>query len=116
MENDNIGELEELVELVTNSPSKKVFDWDKASKIILENDIRNAEAFLKNQESYTAGCILCEGEAILDSEAYLETYKDIPTLRDMDTKDEYPCWKFCPSCNWTVTALSRLNRGNINDK
>ena len=57
MENDNIGELEELVELVTNTPTKKVFDWDKASKIILENDIRNAEAFLAKLRYSEDRCI-----------------------------------------------------------
>ena len=109
IETDN---FEELVELVTGSPSKRVFDWDKASIIILKNNIRNAEAFLKNEESYTAGCILCDGEAILDSEAYLESYRDVPTLRDMDTREEYPCWRKQSSSNWSISALNKLKRGN----
>lgn len=100
--------IEQAIDSVVECPTKRVFDWDYAAEIIRANHILNAEAFLRDDESFTSGRILDDGQPILDHEGYLETYDDIPTLRDMDSREEYACYKEVKSTNWSITALQKL--------
>lgn len=92
----------------------KTFDWDQAVQLILKHDIQNAEAFLKNDEVTTSGLILSDGNIVFDHEAILESYYDTPTLRDIDTRMEYDCYKERPSTNWDAQSIINYKKGRGN--
>ena len=89
------------------------FDWTKAAMIITENNIMNAEAFIKGDEGRTAGRIIDDGHLVADHDAILESYIDIPTLRDCDTLEEYECYKYRPATNWTAESILKLTGGAV---
>ena len=89
-------------------PHIMVFDWTKCVKIIQEEKLLNVEAFLRNDEMNTSGRILDDGKVVFDHEAILESYNLIPTMRDMDTNEEWECYKSVPVTNWTAQAIISL--------
>lgn len=77
----------------------KIFDWDKAAKIIKEHNIKNASAGLEGDWSWTGGIILDGGEIVPREETYTFLASDwaIPILRIDDDDDGYDddvidCW------------------------
>ncbi len=90
-----------------------VFDWLRASEIIIKHHITNAEAFIRDDESRTAGRIINDGKLVADHEAILESYTSIPTLRDMDTMEEWECYKYRPATNWTAASIIKLTGGEL---
>ena len=62
-----------------NKP-KMVFDWDKAARLIKENQPKEAAAGLKNDWVWTGGVIYCDGKPITDSYTYLASTHAIPEL------------------------------------
>lgn len=48
----------------------RVFDWDKAAKIIVDRGIQNAEAGLEGDMEYTGGTILEDGAPVPEERTY----------------------------------------------
>lgn len=90
-----------------------IFDWLEAAEIITRHNIMNAEAFIKGDEMRTAGRIINDGKLVADHEAILESYLDEPTLRNCDTGDEWPCYQYKASTNWTAQAIIKLVGGEL---
>jgi len=90
-----------------------VFDWMKCAEIITENGISNAEAFIRGDEDRTAGRIIDDGRLVADHDAILESYIDVPTLRDCDTMEEYECYKYRSATNWTPESILKLTGGGL---
>ncbi len=90
-----------------------VFDWLKASEIITEHGIQNAEAFIRGDEDHTAGRIINDGKLVADHDAILESYRDVPTLRDIDTMEEWACYRLRPATNWTAESILKLTGGEL---
>ena len=90
-----------------------VFDWMKCAEIITENAINNAEAFIRGDEDRTAGRIINDGKLVADHDAILESYIDVPTLRDVDTMEEYECYKYRSATNWTPESILKLTGGEL---
>lgn len=90
-----------------------VFDWEKAADLITKYNIMNAEAFIRNDEITTCGKIIDNGRLVADHDAILESYQDKPTLRNMDNGDEWECFQYKYTTNWTAQAILRLTGGNM---
>ena len=69
----------------------KVFDWDKALKILSEENIRNAVAGLRSDMEYTAGSIIVDGELTNDSYTFLGSTWATPIIETEDG-DTFECW------------------------
>ena len=91
----------------------RIFDWLKAAEIITENNVMNAEAFIKGDESRTAGRIINDGKLVADHDAILESYCSVPTLRDIDTMEEWECYKYRPATNWTAESILKIAGGEL---
>lgn len=68
----------------------KVFDWDKAAKIIKENNPKLAEAGLEGDWGYTGGVIYEDGETV-DVYTYLMSTWATPALI-LDGQNSFECW------------------------
>lgn len=90
-----------------------VFDWDKAARLIIENDIRCAEAYLDGDYENTCGLILEDGHLVGDHGAVLESYNHIPLLYDRVRDVVYPCFKKRGCTNWTPSAVMKLTGGKV---
>lgn len=82
-----------------NKPSM-VFDWDKAAKLIKENQPNKASAGLDGDWEYTGGTIYAKGEIVTKDYTYLASTWATPQL-NMDGKI-VPCWVYMNDCsgNW----------------
>ena len=76
----------------------KVFDWNKAAKIIKERGAQEASAGLAEDYSYTGGFILYNGMIIRNSCTYLASTWATPTLY-VDS-EEIPCYVMESQTNW----------------
>lgn len=90
-----------------------VFDWEKAAELITEYNIMNAEAFIRNDEITTCGKIIDNGRLVADHDAILESYQNKPTLRNMDNGEEWECFKYRCTTNWTASAVLLLTGGEM---
>jgi len=72
----------------------RVFDWHQAVDLIKEHNIQNAEAGLVEDWGYTSGVMLRDGEPETETYCYLLSRWATPTLLDLDTADEYPCFMY----------------------
>lgn len=77
-----------------NTPMK-IFDWDKAAKLIRDRRPSIAEAGLAGDWDYTGG-VIYNGRPVHDQYTYLGSMWAIPTLIMDD--DEIPCWS--TECEW----------------
>ncbi len=67
---------------------KMVFDWDKAVKLILENDWKNCGAGLSSDFEWTAGHILVDGKPYNNDYTYLASTWATPQLIVYGDKDD----------------------------
>ena len=95
----------------------KVFDWHQAVDLIKEHNIQNAEAGLVEDWGYTSGVILRDGEPETETYCYLLSRWATPTLLDLDTLSEYPCFMYKDQAEplgwdeatiWPESALLKL--------
>ena len=92
----------------------KVFDWDKAARIIKQNNIKNASAGLIEDWEYTAGEILEKGNPYMDSYTYLSSTWATPVLVDEDKGYQYECYimesktEYNSGTKWPESALKIL--------
>ncbi len=97
----------------TRGQELKVFDWDKAAKLIAERRATYAEAGLARDWDYTGGAILRDGEPYSESYTYLASTWATPQLEvDDETIDcyrmasEVPGWD--SDTKWPPSALAIL--------
>ena len=86
----------------------KVFDWDKAARLIKENNLTNAYAGLDEDWWWTSGCILEDGKPFTEDYAYLASFWATPVLiyKDEDGEDAViPCWCYKTECEWDAHTL-----------
>ena len=74
----------------------RVFDWDKAERIIKDIVIRNASAGLAEDWAATAGEIVVDGIPVIPTEchAFLSSVWATPVLFNDDTAQVIECWKY----------------------
>jgi hypothetical protein len=97
----------------------KVFDWDKAARLIAEYGYRSAEAGLAEDWSHTSGTIFDNGEPTEYGYAYLSSDWATPILVIDD--EEIECsvgmesgWN--ASTHWPQSALELLNASRVDKK
>lgn len=95
---------------------RKVFDWDKAARLIAERRPREAAAGLASDWEWTGGTIYENGAATSDHYTYLASTWATPEL-DLDgdvidcfrMETETPGWD--EDTKWPESALAILNAG-----
>ena len=78
---------------------QRVFDWDKAAKLIREHQPKTAEAGLKGDWEYTGGYIYRDGKADMESYCYLSSTWATPQLV-MDGGTPIDCWVWGHETEW----------------
>lgn len=91
-----------------------VFDWDKAAKIISEEQPSIAYAGLRSDWEYTGGVIYQDNKPYFDGYTYLCSNWAMPELQ-LDDGEKIPCWKYQDesdgwdsSTKWPKSALEIL--------
>jgi len=92
--------------------AQKVFDWDKAAKIIKDRRPKCADAGLDGDYEYTRGCIFRDGQIVTDDYCYLSSNWATPMLI-LDDDEEMPCFTgessgFGPDTKWPDSARAIL--------
>lgn len=92
-----------LSEKQTSNPGK-VFDWLGAVELIKAYDIKNADAGLAEDWSFTADCILQDGKPRPneDIHAHLSSIWATPVLENTDTGALFECWIWETQAEWGV--------------
>lgn len=72
----------------SNGNKHKVFDWDKAVRVIKENGYKNCGAGLGQDFEWTAGMILVDGVPYLEDYTYLSSNWATPQLIVYSSKDD----------------------------
>lgn len=95
----------------------KVFDWDKAAKIIKERGLNYAEAGLLEDWEWTGGTIMEDGDPVYDDFPFLASTWATPTLR---IDDEYiQCFvmehetEWDAKTRWPESALKILEEETV---
>ena len=76
----------------------KVFDWDKAAKILRDSKATYAGAGLSGDWECTGGCILRDGKIVEDDYTYLSSTWATPQL-SVDG-EVMTCWKWQKGSGW----------------
>jgi len=77
---------------ISEGKPMRVFDWDKAAKILRAERASEAYAYLEEDEDCTGGYILRDGEIIKNEYTYLASIWARPMLRIDGCKD-IPCYR-----------------------
>jgi hypothetical protein len=72
---------------------QRVFDWDKAARLIVESGAKSAVAGLSSDMEWTAGQILEDGKPDLESYTFLSSNWATPVLV-LDDGEEIDCWRY----------------------
>lgn len=100
---------------MTKWNESKVFDWDKAAKLIKEHNIKNAQAGLIEDWGCTCGIILDNGKIIKGDYTYLASTWATPVLTNSDSLAIYECYimsnetQWDAHTKWTESAVKILN-------
>ena len=94
----------------------KVFDWDKAAKLIKESGCKIASAGLHSDWDSTGGTIFADGKPDMDSYTYLTSTWATPEIDlDGDVRDCYKKQSEVPDWNsgtkWPDSSLAILKGG-----
>lgn len=102
--------FEEIAETRRTS-RERVFDWDKAARILSEKKPYQAWAGLGGDFCNTGDVIYQEGNVVTDSDTYLSSYWATPTLLLMGEDDfafeegeSIPCWKYKDESEWDAST------------
>lgn len=71
---------------------QRVFDWEKAARLIKERKPETASAGLGSDWEWTGGTIFADGKPVIDSYTFLSSNWATPEL-DMDG-DVVDCWRW----------------------
>ena len=90
----------------------KVFDWNKAAKIIKESSAKNASAGLSEDWEWTGGEIFRNGKPLDSTETYVYLASNW-AIPELEIDDEYiECWchnnDWDAGTFWPVSALEIL--------
>ena len=91
----------------------KVFDWDKAARIIKEKQPKTAHAGLAEDWEYTGGKIYEDGKIIKDDYTYLASTWATPVLI-LEYEEEIECYvmqsktKYRHDTKWPKSAIDIL--------
>lgn len=97
--------------LRVHGPKMRVFDWDKAARLIVEHNPKIVRAGLRGDWGWTGGTIWA-GEPDMDSYTYLASDWAIPEI-DLDG-ELTECWRdkeesgWDASTKWPESALAIL--------
>lgn len=80
----------------------KVFDWEKAARLIKERNPKKASAGLSEDWEYTAGTIYRDGEPVYDSYTYLASTWATPEL-EMDG-ETFDCYRMEDEGEWGAST------------
>lgn len=85
-----------------NGSPSKVFDWDKAARIIKERNPQRAAAGLREDWFWTGGTIWRDGKICTDEPPYLLSYWATPIiiLEFEDGEEEIECWMQADESEW----------------
>lgn len=96
---------------------RKVFDWDKAAKIIAKKMPKEASAGLSNDWEWTGGTIFSDGRPVPKKETYVYLASIWATPELNINGKIIECWKYqdeTPNWNadtyWPDSALEILNQ------
>lgn len=83
-------------------PVFKVFDWDKAARIIKERNPQRALAGLTEDWFWTGGTIWKEGQICTADPPYLLSSWATPViiLEDEGSREEIDCWRLYTETEW----------------
>ena len=80
----------------TAGATMRVFDWDKALKILHKHNIKTAYAGLSGDMEHTSDIIIEDGKLVVPKYAYLKSTWATPMIAvyddDEDSETEYACW------------------------
>jgi len=89
----------------------KVFDWDKAARIIKERGLTEASAGLYGDYHNTEGQILADGKPYYDDYTYLASVWAVPMLLiynydsdDQSYLEEIPCYLSSENTDWDANT------------
>ncbi len=96
----------------------RVFNWLEAVRLIKQHNIKNAEAGLLQDRSWTSGVILSDGVPVIGEYTYLASDWATPVLVDVDTKIAYECHAgpesgYGPDTNWPNEVLAMLTDARV---
>jgi len=85
-----------------NGSPSKVFDWDKAARIIKERNPQRAAAGLREDWFWTGGTIWRDGKICTDEPPYLMSFWATPIiiLECEDGEEEIECWMRADESAW----------------
>lgn len=102
-----------LMGMQNRGKEMKVFDWDKAARIIAERNPERAAAGLRGDWEYTGGVIYEDGNPVFDDYTYLASTWATPELEIDDAIIE--CYvmeydtEWDSDTKWPESALKILN-------
>lgn len=114
---DSIGAI--ISRILNRGSEVRVFDWDKAARLILERKPSCAVAGLSTDMEWTSGIIYKDGEAISNSYTYLSSTWAKPVLV-LDDEEEIDCYimesdtEWDASTKWPQSAINILLNGQTN--
>ena len=114
---DSIGAI--ISGILNRGREMRVFDWDKAARLILERKPSCAIAGLSKDMEWTGGIIYQDGEAISDTYTYLSSTWAKPVLL-LNDGEEIDCYimesdtKWDARTKWPQSAINILLSGQTN--
>lgn len=100
--------LDQMIELnklcIDAGAVPRVFDWDKAARIIKDNDYKNVKAGLDEDWYATSDAILINGVPYMESNSFLMSNWATPIMIILDDDNDgdtaIPCWCYKTECEW----------------
>lgn len=114
---NSIGAI--MLGMLNRGCEMRVFDWDKAARLILERKPSCAIAGLSTDMEWTSGIIYEDGEAISNSYTYLSSTWAKPVLI-LDDEEEIDCYvmesdtEWDANTKWPQSAINILLNGQTN--
>ena len=81
----------------------KIFDWDKAARLIIQHGAQNAGAGLAEDWGWTGGTILEDSKVVLDSYTFLSSTWATPIVRLFNASNgckDYECYIMESDTEW----------------
>lgn len=91
-----------LNSVASQGKPQRVFDWNKAARILRDRGARRATAGLALDMEWTAGEILTDGEPNTESDTYLSSNWATPVL--VIDGEEIECWAFARDTGWDANT------------